>query len=73
MNAVFVDTGGWMACADRGDPAHASCRVARDGRLEVGHTLITTDFVIDETLTHEVSPSSCSSWQEPLTQSLARA
>ena len=20
MNAVFVDTGGWMACADRSDP-----------------------------------------------------
>jgi predicted nucleic acid-binding protein len=51
MNAVFVDTGGWMACADGGDPAHATCRAARDGRLEGGHTLITTDFVIDETLT----------------------
>jgi predicted nucleic acid-binding protein len=51
MNAVFMDTGGWMACADRADPAHASCRAARDGALESGRTLITTDFVIDETLT----------------------
>ncbi len=51
MNAVFVDTGGWMACADRADPAHASCRAARDGALAAGLTLITTDFVIDETLT----------------------
>jgi hypothetical protein len=51
MNAVFVDTGGWMACADSADPAHASCRAARDGALEAGQTLITTDFVIDETLT----------------------
>ena len=25
MNGVFVDTGGWMACADRSDPAHAAC------------------------------------------------
>ena len=51
MNAVFVDTGGWMACADQADPAHAACRAARDGMLEAGHTLITSDFVIDETLT----------------------
>ena len=51
MKAVFVDTGGWMACADRADPAHASCRAARDRALEAGQTLVTTDFVIDETLT----------------------
>jgi uncharacterized protein len=54
MNAVFMDTGGWMARADRADradPAHASCRAARDGALEASQTLITTDFVIDETLT----------------------
>jgi uncharacterized protein len=51
MNAVFVDTGGWMACADRADPVHVPCRAARDAALEVGQTLITTDFVIDETLT----------------------
>jgi hypothetical protein len=51
MNAVFVDTGGSMACADRADPACAGCSAARDGALEAGRTLITTDFVIDETLT----------------------
>ena len=51
MNAVFVDTGGWMACADRADPAHASCRAARDEVLETGRKLITTDYVVDETLT----------------------
>jgi predicted nucleic acid-binding protein len=51
MKAVFVDTGGWMACADGADPAHVPCRAARDGALEAGHALITTDFVIDETLT----------------------
>jgi hypothetical protein len=50
MNTVFVDTDGWMACADRADPTHAPCRAARDGALEAGRTLITTDFVIDETL-----------------------
>jgi hypothetical protein len=51
MNAVFVDTGGWMACADRADPAHLACRTARDATLEAGRMLITTDFVVDETLT----------------------
>jgi predicted nucleic acid-binding protein len=51
MNAVFVDTGGWMACADRSDPGHVACTAARDATLEAGRTLITTDFVVVETLT----------------------
>jgi predicted nucleic acid-binding protein len=51
MNAVFVDTGGWMACADRRNPAHVACMAARDATLEAGRILITTDFVVDETLT----------------------
>lgn len=50
MNAVFVDTGGWMACADGADPSHSACTAARDATLEAGHILITTDFVVDETL-----------------------
>jgi uncharacterized protein len=50
MSAVFVDTGGWMACADRNDPAHLACMAARDATLEAGRVLITTDFVVDETL-----------------------
>ena len=40
-----------MACADRSDPAHLACTAARDATLESGRTLITTDFVVDETLT----------------------
>ena len=28
MNGVFVDTAGWMACADEGDPAHKPARGA---------------------------------------------
>jgi predicted nucleic acid-binding protein len=51
MSAVFVDTGGWMACADRADPAHTACVAARDATLEAGRILITSDFVVDETLT----------------------
>ena len=51
MNAVFVDTSGWMACADAADPAHVRSCAARDQALESGQTLVTTDFVVDETLT----------------------
>ncbi|MBL8526807.1 MAG: PIN domain-containing protein [Burkholderiales bacterium] len=51
MRGVFVDTSGWMACADAGDPAHDRTCEARDGALKQGNVLITTDYVIDETLT----------------------
>jgi uncharacterized protein len=51
MKPVFVDTAGWMACADSADPAHERARHSRDAALESGRTLITTDFVADETLT----------------------
>ena|SRR5665213_162820 len=51
MKAVFVDTGGWMACADAADPTHVACCRARDAALDAGLALITTDFVVDETLT----------------------
>jgi predicted nucleic acid-binding protein len=48
---LFVDTAGWMACADRNDPAHASCVAVRDEKLRAGFLLVTTDYVLDETLT----------------------
>lgn len=51
MRALLVDTAGWVACADAADPDHDRCRAARDKALEAGHTLVTTDFVADETLT----------------------
>ena len=51
MNGIFVDTAGWMACADEGDPAHFLARHARDAALEQGNVLLTTDYVIDETMT----------------------
>jgi uncharacterized protein len=51
VKALFVDTAGWMACADSADPAHARSRAARDSALEAGQSLITTDFIVDETLT----------------------
>jgi predicted nucleic acid-binding protein len=51
MKALFVDTAGWTACADSADPTHARSRAARDAALEAGQPLVTTDFVVDETLT----------------------
>ena len=40
-----------MACADRRDPAHAKCVGVRDAELRAGFLLVTTDYVLDETLT----------------------
>lgn len=51
MKGLFVDTAGWVACADASDSAGAACRDARDAALESGQLLVTTDFVVDETLT----------------------
>ena len=51
MRALFVDTAGWMACADAADPAHEAACKARDAALEAGNVLVTTDYVVDETLT----------------------
>lgn len=51
MRQVFVDTAGWMACADGADPAHARAVSARDAALRAGRLLVTTDYVVDETLT----------------------
>jgi len=51
MKGVFVDTAGWMACADAADPDHARSSGARDAALEQGKVLVATDYVLDETLT----------------------
>jgi predicted nucleic acid-binding protein len=51
MKALFVDTAGWMACADAADPSHGKATTARDRWLERKGVLVTTDYVIDETLT----------------------
>jgi hypothetical protein len=40
-----------MACADAADPQHEAAGAARDRWLETEGLLITSDYVIDETLT----------------------
>ncbi len=51
MKALFVDTAGWMACADAADPAHRAASRARDSWFEQGGLFVTTDYIADETLT----------------------
>jgi predicted nucleic acid-binding protein len=51
MKGLFVDTVGWLACADIADPAHVKAAAARDTWLQEGGLLVTTDYVADETLT----------------------
>src|SRR5262245_12212212 len=51
MRLLFVDTAGWMACADESDPAHRKAVAARDAWLKPGGIFVTSDYVVDETLT----------------------
>ena len=48
---LFVDTAGWMSMADKNDKLNKECIRTRDKWLEKGNLLVTTDYVIDETLT----------------------
>lgn len=51
MKPVYVDTGGWMMLVDAADRRHEAARAFRDDWLVSGGTLVTSDYVIDETLT----------------------
>ncbi|MGH8673391.1 MAG: type II toxin-antitoxin system VapC family toxin [Burkholderiales bacterium] len=51
MKALFVDTAGWMMLADEGDPQHANARSFRDEWLASAGILVSSNFVMDETLT----------------------
>lgn len=51
MKPLFVDTAGWVACADKADPSNQAAVASRDQWLEAGGLLLTTDYVVDETLT----------------------
>lgn len=48
---IFVDTGAWIALSDQSDQYHAAARSVY-GRLKAERVrLLTTDYVIDETVT----------------------
>ena len=48
---LFVDTVGWMAMADSADPAYLPASEVRDRWLEDGNIWVTTNYVLDESLT----------------------
>ena len=51
MNRLFIDTAGWMAMADAKDPLHLKSLKFRDKSLEEGAILVTSNYILDETLT----------------------
>jgi predicted nucleic acid-binding protein len=51
MRPAFADTGGWFAVADVSDPRYKAATGYRDRLFAKRGRLITTDFVVDETLT----------------------
>lgn len=73
MKALFADTAGWMACADAADPAHKACTKARDGWLEQGGLFVSTDYIVDETLTLirlRLGHAAAESWWQQVDDSL---
>ena len=52
MKGLFVDTSGWVAPVNRGDLFHVTTTHALDDWMKQGGLLVTTDYVVDETLTH---------------------
>jgi hypothetical protein len=50
-NLVFMDTARWMMLTDAADPLHEKALACRDHLLSSGGKLLSTNFVLDETLT----------------------
>ncbi len=50
-SGVFVDTWGWLVLEDRKDANHAGVVDLRRRAAESGLLWITTDYVLDETIT----------------------
>ncbi len=69
---LFVDTAGWMSLADERDAFHVKCMKARDRWLEQGGVLVTSDYVMDETLTlvrMRISIDAAERWWEQVAES----
>ena len=65
MKRMFVDTAGWIAAADAADKQHKAVCSLRDAWLKAGGAFVTTDYVIDETLTllrMRISIKAAESW-----------
>ena len=46
-----MDTWAWYALADTEDPDHEMARQANERLVDQGHTFVTTNFVLSETIT----------------------
>jgi predicted nucleic acid-binding protein len=69
---LFVDTSGWMMLADGSDPSHGKARRARDAWMAGGGGLLSTDYVVDETLTLlrvRLSLDAAQAWWEHVSES----
>lgn len=51
MSRIFVDTWAWYALADRVDADHILAKLLNEQLLDQGHTFVTTNFVLSETVT----------------------
>ena len=51
MSPVFVDTWAWYALTDTSDHDHALAQLTNEDLLNSGQTFVTTNFVLDETIT----------------------
>ena len=51
MSRIFVDTWAWYALADTRDPDHEAAQQANERLIDQGHTFVTTNFVLSETIT----------------------
>lgn len=48
---LFVDTWGWLVLEDREDPRHSAAAQSYKERSKTGGRIITSNFVLDETMT----------------------
>ena len=72
MKRLFVDTAGWMAMADAKDPLHQKSVRFRDKSLEQGTILVTSNYILDETLTlirMRLGIESAEKWWELISES----
>ena len=51
MNQIFIDTWAWYALVNTSDEGHLVAQITNEELLDQEYIFVTTNFVIDETLT----------------------
>jgi uncharacterized protein len=49
--SLFIDTWGWLAMADAGEPLHKPTAACYREHVRSGQRVITSNFILDETIT----------------------